>query len=88
VNIKCCGRDIRNPWAHVPPSLTATCQLCPVSRKAERNNYMWPEAAIGVAEIYTYRIAALWPKAAIQHAPVKLYLRRIVLPLERNESVP
>ncbi len=49
---------------------------------------MWPEAAIGVAEIYTYRIAALWPKAAIQHAPVKLYLRRIVLPLERNESVP
>jgi hypothetical protein len=28
---------IRNPPVHVPPSLATTCQLQPVSRKAERN---------------------------------------------------
>jgi hypothetical protein len=28
---------IRNPPVHVPPSLVTTCQLQPVSRKAERN---------------------------------------------------
>jgi len=36
------GRNIRNPQVHVPPSLTATCQLQELSLKAERNTYIWP----------------------------------------------
>jgi hypothetical protein len=36
------GRNIRNPQVHVPPSLTATCQLRTLSLKAERNTYIWP----------------------------------------------
>jgi len=39
------GRNIRNPQVHVPPSLTATCQLQLLSLKAERNTYIWPLAA-------------------------------------------
>ena len=39
------GRNIRNPQVHVPPSLTATCQLQELSLKAERNTYIWPKAA-------------------------------------------
>ena len=39
------GRLIRNPQVHVPPSLTATCQLQELSLKAERNTYIWPKAA-------------------------------------------
>jgi hypothetical protein len=31
------GRTIRSPRAHVPPSLAATCQQCPVSREAGRS---------------------------------------------------
>jgi len=40
VNIACLGRNIRRPRVHVPLSLTATCQLCPVSRKSGRKNYI------------------------------------------------
>jgi hypothetical protein len=40
------GRFIRNPQVHVPPSLTATCQLRELSLKAERNTYIWPLAAL------------------------------------------
>ncbi len=33
-----------DPRAHVPLPLTATCQLCQVSRKAERNTYIKADA--------------------------------------------
>jgi len=36
------GRNIRNPQVHVPPSLTATCQLQLLSLKAGRITYIWP----------------------------------------------
>ena len=36
------GRLIRNPQVHVPPTLTATCQLRELSLKAGRNTYIWP----------------------------------------------
>jgi len=38
------GRNIRNPQVHVPPSLTATCQLQSLSLKAGRNSYIWSKA--------------------------------------------
>ena len=38
-NIDCWGRVIRNPQAHVPFTLTDTCQLCLVSLKTGRNDY-------------------------------------------------
>ncbi len=41
-NVERSGRLIRNPQVHVPPSLTATCQLQELSLKAERNTYIWP----------------------------------------------
>ena len=41
MNIACFGTNIRSPQVHVPLSLTATCQLCELSRKAGRNNYIW-----------------------------------------------
>jgi len=44
-NVERSGRLIRNPQVHVPPSLTATCQLQELSLKAERNTYIWPIAA-------------------------------------------
>ncbi len=45
VNIVCLGRLIRRLRVHVPPSLTATCQLCQVSRRTGRNNYIGSSAA-------------------------------------------
>jgi hypothetical protein len=42
VSVERFGRNIRNPQVHVPPSLTATCQLQQLSLKAERNTYIWP----------------------------------------------
>ena len=47
------GRNIRNPQVHVPPSLTATCQLQELSLKAERNTYTWPLAALHFVEFRT-----------------------------------
>ena len=47
------GRNIRNPQVHVPPSLTATCQLQELSLKAERNTYIWPTAVIQLLEYRT-----------------------------------
>jgi len=47
------GRNIRNPQVHVPPSLTATCQLQELSLKAERNTYIWPKAA---SQTHQYRV--------------------------------
>jgi hypothetical protein len=39
--------SIRNPRAHVPPSLADTCQLRPVSLRAGQNNYI--RSSVGVA---------------------------------------
>ena len=39
VNIACSALHIRDPRAHVPLSLTATCQPCSVSLKAGRSTY-------------------------------------------------
>ena len=39
VNIACSALHIRNPRAHVPLSLAATCQPCSVSLKAGRSTY-------------------------------------------------
>jgi hypothetical protein len=44
-NVERSGRLIRNLQVHVPPSLTATCQLQQLSLKAERNTYIWPNPA-------------------------------------------
>ena len=43
-NVERSGRLIRNLQVHVPPSLTATCQLQELSLKAGRNSYIWPIA--------------------------------------------
>ena len=47
-NVERSGRLIRNLQVHVPPSLTATCQLQSLSLKAERNTYIWPTPAVQV----------------------------------------
>ena len=39
VNISCSALHIRDPRAHVPLSLAATCQPCSVSLKAGRSTY-------------------------------------------------
>jgi len=39
-NIACLGRNIRSPRVHVLLSLTATCQLCLVSRRVGRSIYI------------------------------------------------
>ena len=39
VNIACSALHIRDPRAHVPLSLAATCQPCSVSLKAGRSTY-------------------------------------------------
>jgi hypothetical protein len=36
------GQSELRPQVHVPPSLTATCQLRALSLKAGRNTYIWP----------------------------------------------
>ena len=46
-NVERSGRLIRNLQVHVPPSLTATCQLQSLSLKAGRNSYIWPTAVPG-----------------------------------------
>ena len=53
------GRLIRNPQVHVPPSLTATCQLQELSLKAERNTYIWPSCARQETEITVTRATAI-----------------------------
>ena len=40
VNIACSALHIRDPRAHVPLSLAATCQPCSVSLKAGRSTYI------------------------------------------------
>jgi tetratricopeptide (TPR) repeat protein len=56
VNIECCGRGIRNPQAHVPLPLTATCQLCQASLKVERNTYIWPRLCDNSIFAFSYLI--------------------------------
>jgi hypothetical protein len=51
-NVKCLGRNIRNPQVQVPPSLKATCQLCRVSWKVGRNT----AAATGPVGEYRLRM--------------------------------
>ncbi len=51
--IACLGRFIRGLRVHVPLSLTATCQLCSVSRKAARTIYIGSLAVIQTARKMT-----------------------------------
>ena len=62
----CYGRGIRNPQAHVPLPLTATCQLYLVSRIAERNTYIWPRPCAAIRD-YRSRGTASGQIAAIQN---------------------
>ena len=71
MNIECLGTNIRNPLAHVPLSLTDTCQLCLVSLKTGRKDYIgtqrqthldtaYPEAVTGnkICSYYLHRLEA------------------------------
>ena len=54
VSVERFGRNIRNPQVHVPPSLTATCQLQSLSLKAGRNSYIWPKAELQIPEFLPF----------------------------------
>jgi hypothetical protein len=55
-NVERSGRLIRNLQVHVPPTLTATCQLQELSLKAGRNTYIWPTPVLRGKQ---YRVTAI-----------------------------